>query len=175
MRNRLYRDLITIIGRDGTMRGELRAVVDKNRIITEDASMLVEVGDTIERALPHGTKETLVAKEVQFHRGTGRRGIQDCYDITTERPGTQTPESRRADVSVFVSESPNSRVNLNSIDNSSNVVNMQARDTFQETRHLIETSVEDIAQRALLLQSMDDMEAAHQSGDFVASSRAELD
>ena len=168
MRNRLYRDRITITGQDGTKRGEIPAVVDKNRIITADASMLVEVGDTIERELPHGTKETLVAKEVQFHRGTGRGGIPDFYEITTERPDTQTRASGQPDVSVYVSDSPNARVNLNSVDNSSNIINIQARETFQKTRHLIETSVEDFEQRDLLLQSVDDMEAAHQSVDFVA-------
>ena len=167
MRNRLYNDRVTIIGPDGTERGRIRAVVNKERIITQDASVLVETGDTIERDLPHGRKETLTAADVQFHRGIGRGRIPDYYEITTERPDSQIQPPLRTDVSVYVSDSPHARVNLQSVDNSSNVVSIQAHDVFQQTRHLIETSVVEDAERVLLLESVNDMEAAHNRGDLI--------
>ena len=71
-------------------------------------------------------------------------------------------------VSVYVTDSPYTRVNLNSVDSSNNVVSIRAHEVFQRTRHLLETGVEDNGERALLLQSVDDLEAAHQTQDFVA-------
>ena len=145
----LFNDFVTIIDRDGTPRGQIGAVVDRDSIITADASILVEVGDTIERYLPHGKKETLSATYVQFQRGLG--GIPDFYEITT---GSLDPSPNRSDqsgVSVYVSDSPHARVNFNSVDNSNNVVNTRAREVFQSTRRLLENLVEDAEERASLL------------------------
>ena len=165
MMSALFNDTVKIIDQSGTTLGELGAVVDKNRIITQDASLPVEVGDTIERDLPHGRKETFSVTHVQFTRGL--RGMRDFYEITTGDPNSSANRSDEPGVSVYVSDSPHARVNFNSIDNSNNVVNIQAREVFQRTRHLLETSVEDAGERALLLQSVDEMEEAHESGDFV--------
>ena len=162
----LYSDILTIIDQDGTTRGEIGAVVDKNRIITQDASLLVEVGDTIERELPHDRKETLSVTHVQFFRGLG--GIPGFYDITTGGPNPLVGQVDRPGVAVYVSESPHARVNLHSVDNSISAVNTQGHEVFRQTRHLIQTQVDDAAERALLLQSVDEMEATHQSGDFLA-------
>ena len=84
-----FNDIVRVIDQGGTTRGQLRAVVDKNSITTQDASLPIEVGDTIERDLPHGRKETLSVTHVQFYRGSG--GIRDFYEITIQpnlRPAT---------------------------------------------------------------------------------------
>ena len=162
----LFTDKVRVIDQGGTTRGQIGAVVDKNSIITEDASLPTEVGDTIERDLPHGRKETLLATHVQFHRGIG--GIPDFYKITTGNPNSLSDRSGEPGVSVYVTDSPHTRVNLNSVDNSNNVVNTQAHEVFQRTRDLLEAGIEDNEERTVLLQSVNDMEAAHETQDFIA-------
>ena len=162
----LFNDFVTIISPDGTPRGQIGAVVDKNSITTADASLLVEVGDTIERDLPHGKKETFSVTHVQFHKGLAT--IPDFYEITIAAPDASSPVSDQSRVSVHVSGSPYARVNLNSVDNSNNVVNNHAHELFQEVRRLLETSIEDNEEKTLLLQSVDEMEATHGDGDFVS-------
>ena len=71
-------------------------------------------------------------------------------------------------VSVYVADSPHTRVNLNSVDNSNNVVNIQAHEVFQQIRDLLEAGVEDDEERAALLQSVNEMEAAYETQDFIA-------
>ena len=93
----LFNDIVTVIDQAGTTRGQIQAVVDKNSITTQDASLLIEVGDTIERDLPHGRKEIFSVSHVQFHRGLGP--IPDFYEITTGDPNSLSdrsgePESR---------------------------------------------------------------------------------
>ena len=165
--NGLFNDIVTVIDQAGKTRGQTQAVVDKNSISTKDTSLLVEVGDTIVRELPHGRKETFSVTHVQFHRGLGP--IEDFYEITTGNPNASPNRPTEPGVSVYVTDSPHARVNLNSIDNSSNVVNTQAHEVFQRTRHLLETELEDNAERAALLQSVDEMESAHETRDeFIA-------
>ena len=169
----LFTDKVRVIDQGGTTRGQIGAVVDKNSIITEDASLPTEVGDTIERDLPHGRKETLLATHVQFHRGIG--GITDFYKITTGNPNSLSDRSGEPGVSVYVTDSPHTRVNLNSVDNSNNVISIQAREVFERTRHLLETGVEDNGERAVLLQSVNELEQAHQTPDFVPSTKISWD
>ena len=162
----LFNEFVTIISLDGAPRGQIGAVVDKNSIVTADTSLLVEVGDTIERDLPHGKKETFSVTHVQFNKGLAT--IPDFYEITIGGPDASSHVSDQSRVSVHVSGSPNARVNFNSVDNSNNVVNNHAHELFQEARRLLETSVEDTEERELLLQSVDEMESAHGDGDFVS-------
>ena len=166
MMSMLYKDIVTVIDQGGTTRGQIRAVVDTNSIITRDASLPIEVGDRIERDLPHGRKETLSVAHVQFYRGSP--GIPDFYEVTTMNPDSLHDRPSEPGVSVYVADSPHTRVNLNSIDNSNNVISTQAHEVFQRTRDLLEAGVEDNGERAVLLQSVDEMEAAHQTHDFVA-------
>lgn len=162
----LFNDMVRVIDQDGTSRGQIGAVVDTNRVLTEDASLPIEVGDTIERDLPHGRKETLLVKHVQFYRGS--RGNQEFYEITTENPHSLSDRSGEPGVSVYVADSPHTRVNLNSVDNSNNVISIQAHEVFERTRHLLETGVEDNGERDILIQSVNELEAAHETRDFVA-------
>ena len=162
----LYEDIVTVVDQDGTTRGQTRAAVDKNRIITQDASLLIEEGDTIERDLPHGRKETLSVTHVQFYRGSLE--IPAFYDVTTMNPDSLPDRPNQPGVSVYVADSPHTRVNLNSVDNSNNVVNIQAHEVFQQIRDLLEAGVEDDEERAALLQSVNEMEAAHETQDFIA-------
>ena len=166
MMSMLFNDMVKVIDQDGTTRGQIGAVVDKNRITTEDTSLLIEVGDTIERDLPYGRKETFSVTHVQFHKGLGP--ISDFYEITTGNPNSFSDRSGEPGVSVYVTDSPHTRVNLNSVDNSNNVVNTQAHEVFQRTRDLLEAGIEDNEERTVLLQSVNDMEAAHETQDFIA-------
>ena len=162
----LYSANVRIIDQAGTTRGQIRALVDKNTIITEDTTLPIDVGDTIERDLPHDRKDIHLVTHVQFHKGLG--SIQDYYEVTTINPNSLPDRPSDPGVSVYVTDSPHARVNMNSVDNSSNVVNTQVHEVFERTRHLLETGVEDNGERAALLQSVNELEAAHQTQDFVA-------
>ena len=164
--NKLFNDIVTVIDQVGTTRGQTRAVVGKNRITTQDAYLLIEEGDTIERDLPHGRKETFSVTHVQFHRGLGP--IEDFYEITTGNPNSFANRPGELGVSVYVTDSPHTRVNLNSVDSSNNIVSIRANEVFQQTRHLLQTGVADSEERATLLQSVNEMEAAHETQDFIA-------
>ena len=161
----IYKDIITVIDQAGTTRGQTQAAVDKNKIYTRDTSLLIEEGDTIERDLPHARKEKLSAKHVQFHGvpGSGR----EFYEITIGKPDSFAHRPSERGVSVYVNDSPHTRVNLNSVDSSNNVVSIRANEVFQQTRHLLETGVANSEERTALLQSVKEMEAAHGTQDFI--------
>lgn len=160
-------ETLTVTGPDGTNKREIKAVVSENSITTRDASIPVEVGDKIERELPHGAKETLSATQVHFQRGFG--GIPSHYTIKTRAANPRADQVHSSAVSVYVSESPQARVNLHSVDNSHSAINTQSNEAFEQTRQLIQGQIGDSQERERLLRSVDDMETAHQSGDFAAA------
>ena len=163
--NPLFNDIVTVIDQSGTTRGQTKAVIGKNRISTLDTSILVEDGDTIERDLPHGRKETFSVTHVQFKRGIGR--IKDFYEITTRNPNSLPNRPSKPGVSVYVTDSPHTRVNLNSVDSACYMVSIRANEVFQQTRDLLEAGVEDDEERADLLHSVNEMESAHETQDFI--------
>ena len=160
-------ETLTVTGPDGANKREIKAVVSKNSITTQDASVPIEVGDEIERELPHGAKETLSAAQVHFQRGFG--GIPSHYTITARVAKSLAGQAHGPGVSVYVSESPQARVNLHSVDHSNSVINTQSNEAFEQTRHLIQNQIGDPQERDRLLRSVNDMESAHQSGDFAAA------
>ena len=162
----LYKDIITVIDQAGTTRGQTRAVVGKNKIIhaghfpshrrrghDRTGPTPWQEGKTF---LPNMSSSTETV-------GSGR----EFYEITTGKPDSFANRPSERGVSVYVNDSPHTRVNLNSVDSSSNVVSIQANEVFQQTRHLLETGVADSEERTILLQSVREMEAAHGTQDFI--------
>ena len=165
MRRSLYGDRITVIDRDGKRYENLPAVVDARMIITQQAKVPIESGDSIERKLPNGRTERLTVINAQYHIGRGT-SIPDFYEITYEREGAHSQRSKPQPISVQISDSPHSHVNIDSEDHSINISNSNGDAIFEEIRELLEEAVADASELELLLEKVDEMERSKQTGDF---------
>ena len=83
----ICKDIITVIDQAGTTRGQTRAVVDKNKIYTQDTSLLIEEGDTIERDLPHGRGR----KNFLPNMSSSTEPLARAGNSTKSRQGNRTP------------------------------------------------------------------------------------
>ena len=159
------KDILTVIHQDGTRHENVRASVSPEVIVTNDATIPISVGDTIERQLPSRQIEELIVTDVHFQRGG--RTIRDFYEIHYERQGSRRSQRQPSSVNVNVRGSPNTRVNLHSTDQSINIVNSQASATFEQIRDLLEDSVTDRDALEILLEKVNDMERSRGTSDFL--------
>ena len=160
----LMTDTISVIYGDGTRHDSVRALVDKRRIFIEDATLPLSTEDRIERMLPSGQVE--VFRLTNVHLWQGGHGIGNYYEVDYEREDAVTPLSRMATVNVHISDSPQAHINLNSTDRSTSVINGQTEDAFSQLRNLIVESLAESNDLNLLLQKVEDMERARESGGF---------
>lgn len=114
----LARDRITYVKNGAVVRENIRAVVDSRTIHVDVTDLPFEAGDHIFRQLPNGFVEDYIITRPDFHTGSGGGGIPDFYELQVRRSNEPVapPQTIIANIS-----GNNSRVYVNSTDNSVNV------------------------------------------------------
>ena len=163
MRN-LMQDSVSVVSKDGSRRENIRALVQPKKILIDDATIPIAIGDRIERKLPSGQLEFFVIKDV--HLWQGRGSIQSFYEITYKREGAQESHRRRDMLNLHISNSPQARINLHSSDQSVNVSDRQSDAIFGEIRKCLMESLVDSPDLDTLLTKLGDMEQSLEKGDF---------
>ncbi len=133
-------DKVTLVKADGTVAKEkIPALVTGKVIFTADKRLPVEVGDYILRELPSGLVEKYEVRNPKFY-DVGQ-GLDAHFQIEVVRAGT--PQAQTAVVQGITNNfsGPNSRVNINSTDNSLNVsanlTSEQLRDFVEQVRPVL--------------------------------------
>lgn len=118
----MMKDKIQVLKSDGTKSSEMNASVQSKGIYLMRSDVLVEPSDLIQRVMSNGGIETFQVLDPGFHEGAGGE-IPAHYQMKVKKLGL--PEAEKAIQSITYNISgPNARVNNNSTDNSSNVVNI---------------------------------------------------
>ena len=118
----MMKDKIQVLKSDGTKSSEMNASVQSKGIYLMRSDVLVEPSDLIQRVMSNGGIETFQVLDPGFHEGAGG-SIPAHYQMKVKKLGL--PEAEKAIQSITYNISgPNARVNNNSTDNSSNVVNI---------------------------------------------------
>lgn len=136
----LTKDKVTLVKADGTVaKRQVPALVTGSKIITTDKKLPVEIGDYLLRELPNGLVEKYEVRNPRFY-DVGH-GLDAHFQIDVARTGT--PQAQAAVVQGITNNftGPNSRVNINSVDNSANVSvelsSDQLRDFVDQVRPVI--------------------------------------
>lgn len=152
-----------IIGPDGKVRATTLAIHADDTIVVLDEKLVILPGDEIRRGLPNGTDETFEVVDPRFHEETF--GIPPHFQVKVRKKGTY-PRHTGGHFSITVS-GPNARVNVGSMDNSTNVVAEAA--VFGDLAMAIRNGVADQAERDKLLSAVEAMKQAHSGGGFLAA------
>jgi hypothetical protein len=134
-----------------------------NEIVIPDASVAIQPGDEMRRSLPNGTDEAFEVVDPQFFEET--LGIEPHFQVKVRRKG-MFPHQMGGNFNINVS-GPNSRVNVGSTDNSTNLVGSTA--VFGELQNAISNRVSDETERSKLLSAVRDMEQSHGGSGFLAA------
>ena len=119
----LLKDNVSLLKKNGDVLDGIKANVQAKKIFINRSDILIETGDLIQRKMSNGGEETYEVIDPGFHEGIG--GIKAYYQITHRKLGL--PEAKQAVKTITYNISgTNARINNNSIDNSTNVVNINS-------------------------------------------------
>ncbi|XPF94868.1 hypothetical protein ACM9HF_02330 [Colwellia sp. RE-S-Sl-9] len=117
----LMKDKVSVLKSNGEIFKDIQASVQTKKTFIQRSDILIETGDLIQRTMSNGATETYEVVDPGFHEGLG--GIPAGYQIVHKNLGL--PEAEKAIQSITYNlNGNNTRVNNNSTDNSTNVVNI---------------------------------------------------
>jgi hypothetical protein len=120
MLNDFNADKVTLVKADGTVAKEqVPALVTGKKIFTEDKTLPVEVGDYLLRSLPNGLVEKYEVTNPNYY-DVGL-GADAHFQIEVTRAGSPQEHAKAVQGITNNFNGPNSRININSTDNSINV------------------------------------------------------
>lgn len=128
------KDKVTLVKADGAVAKEqVPALVTSENIFTADTQLPVEIGDYLLRNLPNGLVEKYEVRNPKFY-DVGH-GVDAHFQIEVARAGR--PQAQATVVQGITNNftGPNSRVNINSTDNS---INVSADFSSDQLRNFIE-------------------------------------
>lgn len=156
-------DTIDLLKADGTKKIGLKASVQKKKVFMEAIGVLVEPQDLIIRRMSNGAEETYRVIDPGFHESF--HGIKAHYQMEVHKLGL--PEAKSAVQSITYNiTGNNARINQNAIDNSTNVVHIDARaiQYIETLRKEIEDSRLSVQEKAEANEVIDEVESAFRSG-----------
>lgn len=117
----MMNDAVTLVKKDGTVVKEgIKAQVSKGSIITFDASLPIEPGDHFVRLQQSGLAEDYIVIDPGYISGIGgRAGIPNHFQSRVRRSDAPVAPPSTI-INNIHNHGPNSRVNINSVDNSTN-------------------------------------------------------
>ena len=140
-----------VVAPDGTVRSSGDGIFTGKQVVVFDSSLRVMPGDEIRRGLPNGTEEGFEVRDPKYFDSF--HGLEAHFQIDVRRKGT-FEAGHGGNYSIHVSGS-NARVNLNSTDNSTNVVN--SGDVFGDMATAVQKGVQDEGSRLAIIQAISSM------------------
>lgn len=153
------RDKVTLIKKDGNRSENIQASVQSGKIYTNDPAIKIEDGDVFERTLPNGIVEHYTILDAGYRQGMG--GIPSHYQSVV-RKQTKIDLSTQPSKIVYYLIGPNARVNIQSIDSSTNLVEVEPTELFGRIREAIDQSVQDGELLKKLQEKVTELEKAPQ-------------
>jgi hypothetical protein len=132
----------TLVKNDGR-KTEFRGLLSQKTLTTFNHNLLVEDGDIVERTLPNGTVERFQVMDTGFQAGL-HGAIGPHFQMKIQKLGTPTSSFRAPAgnvTNIYNVHGPNARVNLQSVDSSSNIANIGEKELFDKIRSAIEAGV----------------------------------
>ena len=142
-------DTISLVKPDGTVIEGIKANVQPKIIFIHDEKLPLEEGDKIYRRLPNGLVETYVVLDRGYYSSFG--SISGHYQAKVRKDVSINEDKYQSIINVYNANGPNSRININSTDNSSNF-NNDSNLLFDEIKKVLESITDiEVQKRSLLL------------------------
>lgn len=156
----LEKDRLTIVKQDGQVITNVRASVQGKTVFISDEKVPLEEGDKLYRELPSGLSETFVVEDRGFFNSS--IGMSH-YEAKVRKEGNIDKKVLDRIVNVYNVTGQNAKVNINSVDNSTNTVSSER--LFVDLRNAI-GSISDVQVRERSLKVVEELERAKGSASF---------
>jgi hypothetical protein len=159
-------EVVTLVKRDGRRIEKLQAAVTSAGIMTDNPSIPIEEGDTFERRLPSGVIELYEVIDAGFKPTF--HTIPAHYQSKV-RKRTTPDGARRATPPhqvIYNISGDQARININSVDASTNVKNVDMKQLFTEMRAAVQRGIAPGAECNELRERMDNLESSANTPSF---------
>ncbi|MGN5146107.1 hypothetical protein [Aeromonas veronii] len=163
--NTLKNDTIELLKSDGTRHTGLRANVQKTQIFMDANGVVVESNDIIIHKMANGTEDTFRVIDPGF-RTPSFSGFPPHYQMDVKKVGIHEEATNQIQNVTYNINGNNARVNQNSVDNSTNIVNVdsKAAEYIEELRKEISRSNLSDAEKQDAIEIIGEVDEAFQSG-----------
>lgn len=117
----LMTDIVKVLSQSGKVVENVKASVQKSKILILRSDILIENGDLVQRLMSNGAEETYEVIDPGFHEKF--HDIPAGYQMDVKKLGIPEAKSAVQHITYNISGT-NNRVNQNSTDNSVNTVNI---------------------------------------------------
>ncbi len=156
-------DTLTLRNAGGIEHPGIQASVSDQKITIFDVSMHVEPNDVLIRSLPNGRSEEFIVEDAIY--STAFHSIPAHWSIKYRRRSQQARTPHNVTYNV---NGQNSRININSHDQSRNVAHAQSQQVFADMRHAVLQQLPSSPDRDRLLERIEQLEQAHGMPGFLS-------
>ncbi len=160
----MLNDRVSLVKKDGRRFDNLPAAVQPGMIFTSNPQIPIDDGDRFERRVPSGAVERFLVIDAGFMQAFHEIPAHHQSKVRKESAVTAPPPSTQI---VYNLIGPNARVNIQSADSSTNVVNVEASALFEALRRAIAESIQDEALQKGLRERVDAMQAVAGTRSFI--------
>ena len=157
-------DTIKILRSNGEVIENIKAGIQAKMILVSNTKVPIQSGDTITRELPSGIEERFLVVDLGYSAGMG--GIKAHYQIKYEKEGMAKKEIAPSTI-IYNVTGENSRVNVNSNDNSTNQVNNAPEELFETIREVLSKEIKSADEREKLIHLTNQLESAQGTTSFI--------
>jgi hypothetical protein len=165
----MTKDNVSLVKQSGEEFDNIKALVQSNLIVIEDSTLPIEEGDLLLRKLPNGLFEKYIVIDRGFIGGIGG-SISAHYQVKVNKEGTIKDNERPTNVTYNL-HGAQSRVNIHSQDNSTNISNETSETVFTDMRQAIQNNIHNTNEREILLAKLDELQQAKGSTSFIEKYR----
>jgi len=150
-------DKITVRKSTGEVIDNLKASVQSNKVFLDRSDILIEPGDLIERKMSNGGVETFDVIDPGFQEAF--HGIDAHYQMKVKKLGLPEAKQRTQTITYNIT-GHNARINHDSVDNSTNSVNIgvELQEYLTALRQIVET-IDDTIQKREAAEILDSVES----------------
>ena len=152
-------DNVDVVAPDGTIRCQTKAYFSGKMFVVDDMAADLRPGDDIRRLLPNGNEDVFRIDDPTFHKAGN---FAAHYQVKVSRIGA-FPAHTGGNYNITL-QGPNSRVNIQSTDNSTNI---SKGTVLSELKDAIEAAVKNDAERATMLAYVSAIDRSHDQDSFL--------
>ena len=131
-----YNDRVKLIKPDGQIIENIEAIAQPDMVFIKDEKIPVEENDIIERTLPSGVIERKMVVDPGYH---GKHAGFSAYQCKVKSINQINKKTQNI---VYNINGTNSKVNINSVDNSTNNITVTPQEIFLQLEKVISEQIE---------------------------------
>lgn len=151
---RVFKERVNVVTKRGESK-DVPASVQRAKIYIFKTDIPIEPGDKVIRMVPSGVVEEYIVEDPGFYSGMG--SIPDNYQIVVRCADAVRHQPIGASV-MYNIIGANARFSINSVDNSTNIIDSAPSEKFKALREAIRTRIQDERDRQNLLENATELE-----------------